>query len=258
VTKNYPTRVDTFEIKGVGKLKFANWENPLVKNKEISINNIDFFKKFLSEGDLAIDIGTNIGHMTIPMSIVTGLKGLTIGFDPNPFVFEILSENIKLNPDKTNIEAYNYAISDHDDEFYYHSSEASFNNGGISKDKESKHGKFALSTKIKGVNLEGFLEKNYPEFINKLKLVKIDTEGYDKEIIRSISKLLSKYKPFVITECFNDNTPEERFEQFDLLDRLGYSLFYFSDFVSNAEIIPIKTKEEMLNWKHFDLYAVPG
>ena len=80
VTKNYPTRVDTFVVDGVGEIKFANWKNPLVENKTISKDNIDFFKQFLSKGDLAIDIGTNIGHMTIPMSIVTGLKGLTIGF----------------------------------------------------------------------------------------------------------------------------------------------------------------------------------
>ena len=258
VTKNYPTRVDVFEIEGVGEVKFANWENPLVENKTISKDNIDFFKQFLSKGDLAIDIGTNIGHMTIPMSIVTGLKGLTIGFDPNPYVFEILSENIKLNLDKTNIVAFNYAISDLDDEFYYHSSEASFNNGGISKEKNSKHGKFSLSTKIKGVNLEGFLEKKYPEIIDKLKLVKIDTEGYDKEIIRSISNLLAKYKPHVITECFNDNTPEERFEQFNLLDQLGYSLYYFADFDATSEVVQIMTKEDMLKWKHFDLYAVPN
>lgn len=258
VTKNYPTRVDTFEIDGIGMVKFANWENPLVENKTISKDNIDFFRKFLSEGDLAIDIGTNIGHMTLPMSLVTGLSGLIIGFDPNPYVFDILSENIKLNPDKTNIAAFNFAISDQDDEFYYHSSEASFNNGGISKEKKSKHGKFSLSTKIKGVNLEGFLEKNYPGFIDKLKLVKIDTEGYDKEIIKSISNLLSRFKPYVITECFNDNTAEERFEQFNLLDQLGYSLYYFADFDVTSEVVQIMTKKDMLKWKHFDLYAIPN
>lgn len=256
VSKKYPARIDTFQIDGIGAVKFANWENPLVTNKKINAANIAFFKKFLSEGDMAIDIGANIGQMTVQMAFAAGKSGLTLGFDPNPYVFEILSKNAGLNPDKTNIAVYNLAITDKEEEFYYHSSEASFANGGISKEKDSRHGKYSLDTPVKGVNLEKFLAQNHPAFIQKLKLVKIDTEGYDKEIIKTISSLLDKYKPAIITECFGGNSAEEKFEQFELLAGKGYRLFYFSDFSADAEIIPLTRKEDMLRWRHFDLYAV--
>ena len=256
VTKKYPTQIDTFDINGFGKIKFANWNNPLVKPKVFSSNQIDFFGKFLKEGDLAIDIGANIGHMTIPIAIAVGKKGMVLGFDPNPYVFEILLENSKLNPDVTNINAFNYAISDNDDEFYYNSSEASFNNGGISKEKQNRHGKFSLSSKVKGVNLENFLEENYHDIILNLKLIKIDTEGYDKEIIKSISGLLNKYKPVIITECFGKTDTAARTEHFELLKSKGYSLYYFSDFNINPTITPIENKEDMQNWKHFDFYGI--
>jgi Methyltransferase FkbM domain len=130
-----------------------------------------------------------------------------------------------------------------------------FNNGGISKEKGTKHGKYTLDAKIKGIQLEDFLKKSYPDVVSKLKLVKIDTEGYDKEIIKSISSLLVQYKPVVITECFFKTNTEERYEHFDLLKSKGYSLFYFSDFDVNATIIPIEKKEDMMNWRHFDMYA---
>ncbi len=255
ITKKYPSRIDIFEIKNIGQVKFANWENPLVGKKTISDDTINFFKKYLSEGDFAIDIGANIGEMTVQMSLITGTTGLTIGFDPNPMVFEILKENVLLNPEKTNLAAYNFAITDEDDEFYYNSSEASFNNGGISKQQDNSHGKYSLDTKVKGVNLAAFLAKEYPDFIHKLKLVKIDTEGYDKEIIKSITGLLTKYKPVIITECFGKNKPEEKFEQFELLQSMGYSVYYISDLNENAEIILLTSKEDMLKWKHFDLCA---
>lgn len=255
-TKKYPLRIDTFKLEKFGNVRFANWENPLVQNFTISMDNVSFFEKFLKKGDLAIDIGANIGHKAVSMSLATGIEGITIGFDPNPFVFEVLVENAKLNPEKTNIVTYNYAITENEGAFYYNSSEASFNNGGISTQKNNKHGKFSLETKIKGVNLEIFLESNHADAINNLKLIKIDTEGYDKEIIRSISNLLVKYKPTVITECFGKNSQEQKFEQYDLLKSLGYTLYYFSDFVLNAEIVRINKKEDMLKWKHFDLYAV--
>jgi len=257
-TKKYPCKIDNFDLGKYGNVGFANWENPLYHKVTLSMGNMNFFEKFLKEGDFAIDIGANVGRMSISMSLVTGKNGLTLAFDPNPFVFEILVENAKLNPDKTNIIPYNYAISDDDEEFYYNSSEASFNNGGISKQKINKHGKFSLETKIKGINLENFLQANHADKLKDLKLIKIDTEGYDKEIIKSISNLLIKYKPIVITECFGKNSPEEKFEQFELLKSLGYTLYYFSDFVSDAEIIRIEKKQDMLKWKHFDLYAIVG
>ena len=249
VTKKYPVTIDDFDVPGLGKVQFANWNNPLVSHKEIDANSIEFFNRFIKKGDLVIDIGANIGHTTVQMSLAAGKEGTTLGFDPNPYVYELLAQN-------ANIDLYQYAITDEDDEFYYNSSEASFNNGGISKEKVNRHGKHALESKIQGVNLEKFLSEKYADSIDKLSLVKIDTEGYDKEIIRSISNLLIKYKPVVITECLGKNSLEDKYEQFELLNSLGYSLYYFSDFVGDAEIVPIKKKEEMANWKHFDLYAI--
>ena len=254
-TQQHPTRVDQFELAGRGRIDFTNWENPLVESKEINRETVAFFLQFLAEGDCAIDIGANIGHMTVQMALATGKTGLTLGFDPNPFVYAILAKNARLNPGRTTIKAHNLAISDEDNEFFYNSSEASFNNGGISLTSDNKHGKYALKTKVKGVNLEKFLAREYPAFITKLKLIKIDTEGYDKEIIKSISTLLARHQPTVITECFGRNTNEEKFEQFHLLKNLGYSLFYISDFTIDAEVVPITTQEDMLKWKHFDFYA---
>ena len=258
ITQKHPTEVDTFEVPSIGSIRFANWNNPLVEKKIITKDTTDFFKRFLSPGDFSIDIGANIGHTTVQMSLASGASGLTLGFDPNPYVYEILSENAGLNPTHTRIDAHNLAISEHDNEFFYNSSEASFNNGGISLESTNKHGKYALSTKVKGVNLEQFLKKNYPGQIDQLKLIKIDTEGYDKEIIRSISGLLRKHKPVVITECFGKNSDAEKFEQFELLHSMGYSMFYFTDFYATAEIVPITRKEDMLKWKHFDFYATAG
>jgi len=256
ITKEYPVRIDTFKTKDYGEFKFANWENPLVDKKIIDEKYLDFLKKFIGEGDFVIDIGANIGHMTVPLSIICGKTGLTLAFDPNPYVYKILLKNAELNNHIANIQSYNFAITDIDDEFYYNSSEASFTNGGISREKISRHGKYSLSQKIKGINLEFFLANKYPDRLSKLKLIKIDTEGYDKEIIKSISNLLLQYHPVVISECFGKSSQMDRFEHFELLASKGYSLFHINDFNINTEIVPIINKEDMLKWKHFDFYAI--
>jgi hypothetical protein len=109
---------------------------------------------------------------------------------------------------------------------------------------------------VKGIVLETLLNREYADFLPKLKLVKIDVEGYDEDVIKSISNLFKQYKPALISEVYVHNTPEEKFEQFEVIKSLGYSIFYFSDFTSNAEIIELKVKEDMLKWKHFDIYAI--
>ncbi|WP_435353953.1 FkbM family methyltransferase [Emticicia sp. SJ17W-69] len=256
VTKEYSTTLDSFETNAYGTIKFANWNNPLVEKKDIPEASIAFFKKFINEGDLVIDIGANIGHTSVPMSIACGKTGLTLSFDPNPFVFKVLEQNATLNLQLSNIQPFNFAITDFDDEFFYTSSEASFNNGGISKEKSGKHGKYVLEKKIKGINLEAFLKKNFAQKLPKLRFIKIDTEGYDKEIIKSIRNILIEFKPIVVSECFFQSSPADRFEHFEVLSSIGYSLFYFNDFELNTEIVPILQKEDMLKWKHYNFYAI--
>ena len=256
--REYPTKIYVFDIPGIGDIRFANWENPLVAPKAITGKEVNFFKTFIRPGDFVIDIGANIGHRTVAMALASGPQGLTLAFDPNPHVFKILQQNAGLNPGLTNIHPLPFAITDSDGAFFYNSSEASFNNGGISREKTNRHGKFSLEQQVQGINLEKHLAQHYADRQSGIKLIKIDTEGYDKEIIKSIYSLIETHKPIIISECFSKTTPEERYEHFELLAAKGYSLFYFEDFVEGAPVVPIRQKEDMLNWKHFDFYAMPN
>lgn len=259
ITQEYPAKIYSFDLKDEGKIEFANWDNPLLSPKTVSQEMVDFFKKFIKKGDLVIDIGANIGDTTVPIALAAGNSGITLGFDPNPYVFNILKINASLNKEKQNIIPLLNAISVKDEDFYYVSSEASFSNGAISPTKESKHGKFIYPNKIKGINLLQFLEKNYKEKLNDFSFIKIDTEGYDKEIIKSIYDLIEKYKPTIVAESFGDSSPEEKVELYNVIEQHGYDIFYFEDFDINAKIIKLENSHEITNWKKtINIYAVPG
>lgn len=258
ITQEYPAKIYSFDLKDEGKIEFANWDNPLLSPKTVSQEMVDFFKKFIKKGDLVIDIGANIGDTTVPMALAAGNSGITLGFDPNPYVFNILKINASLNKEKQNIIPLLNAISVKDEDFYYVSSEASFSNGAISPTKESKHGKFVYPNKIKGINLLQFLEKNYKEKLNDFSFIKIDTEGYDKEIIKSIYDLIEKYKPTIVAESFGDSSPEEKVELYNVIEQHGYDIYYFEDFDINAKIIKLENSHEITNWKKtINIYAVP-
>ncbi len=254
--KKYPTIINTFNLEKTGKIQFANWSNPLVLPKDITQEKVDFFKKIVPVGSMCIDIGANIGEHTVSMALAVGKSGIVLSFDPNPIVFDILKANSELNTHLTNIKPFNCAISETDSEYYYNSSEASFSNGGISIEQENNHGKFQLPQKIKGVNLDSFLHENFEENLSNLRLIKVDTEGYDKEILKSISAVISRYKPVIIAECFPKLNKIERLDLFNTIAKHGYDLYYFRDIDSTAETMKI-TENDMEKWKHFDMYALP-
>ena len=255
--KKYPTIISTFNLRETGPVEFANWSNPLVLPKDITQAKVNFFKKFAPEGSMCIDIGANIGEHTVSMALAVGQSGTVLSFDPNPIVFDILKANSELNTLMTNIKPFNCAVSDTDSEYYYNSSEASFSNGGISIEKVNKHGKFQLEQKIKGVNLNDFLHQNFEKNLSKLRLIKVDTEGYDKEILKSIAPIISQYKPIIIAECFPRLNTEERVDLYNTIAKHGYDLYYFRDIDRLDDTVKI-TADDMDKWKHFDIYALPN
>lgn len=256
VTAKYPTRTDVFTLEKEGRIEFANWENPLTRPFVITQPMISFFRKFIPEGSLAIDIGANIGDTTVPMAIAAGRDGLTLAFDPNPYVFEILKVNSTLNKEKTNIIPNNFAITKEDGEFFYNSSEASFANGGISETANNFHGKYTLQKKIQGINLEKFLNKNYKEWLQKISLIKVDVEGYDLEVLRSIENLIDQFTPVIIAECFIKATKQYKMDMFEFFSAKGYDVFYFVDFDENTVVTKIEAASEMNKNENFNFYAI--
>jgi FkbM family methyltransferase len=254
--REYGHSVQTYNLPKDGKIDFAVWLNPLEKPKKITQGGVDFFRKFIKEGDLAIDIGTHMGDTTVPMALAAGVKGTVLGFDPNPHVFKIFTVNTSLNKDKVNIIPLPYAITKDDGEFFFTSSEASFNNGGIAENQSNRHGNFSLNQKVKGINLEKFLKQNYREKLPQLSFIKVDTEGYDKTVLESITGVLESQKPSVVAECFQKLTKQERSELFELLHSRGYTIYHFDEFDASTKFILIEDHEGMNRWKHFDIAAV--
>ena len=64
---------------------------------------MDYFRNGIEvhEGDTVIDVGANFGAFTIAASRKVGDSGRVFCYEPNPFVFERLQQNIRLNGCRT-------------------------------------------------------------------------------------------------------------------------------------------------------------
>lgn len=255
--KEYGHVVKSFEIEEFGVVQYAQWLHPFESEKFLTSETIAFYKAIAPEGSMIIDIGAHTGDTTVPMALAVGDKGLVIGLEPNKYVFKVLEKNSQLNIGKSNIIPLNFAATEHDGEFTFNYSDASFCNGGFLQEIENNRHRHNYELKVVGRNLERYLREHHKNDLHRLSLLKIDAEGYDNKILQSMSSLVAEYKPVLIVECYKKLTQEERYALFDTISGLGYSLFYKDEFEESRQKLPIG-RNDMSSRAHFDIIAFPG
>lgn len=254
----YGFEVKDFTLPAFGKVQYAQWLHPLEGAKEITSAQIDFFKSLVRKGGLAIDIGAHTGDTTVPMALALGKEGMVLALEPNAYVFKILKKNAELNQQLTHIVPLPFAATDTDGEFTFNYSDASFCNGGFLSEIKDTHHHHSYELKVVGKNLENYLNQNYSAALSNLQLIKVDAEGYDKEIIRTIATTIRKYKPTLLVECYKRLVKSEREELFDVISNLDYDLYYLEGFnTSNKRADTKIARDDMMKHSHFDIVAVP-
>lgn len=253
--KEYGYEVKDFTIDHIGEVQYAQWLHPFEKPKELTYDHVLFYKKLCKEGDLIVDIGAHSGDTTVPMALAVGKEGLVLGIEPNKYVYKILEKNASLNKGKTNIISLCFAATAEDGEFSFNYSDASFCNGGFLSQIENSAHKHNYELEVVGKNLQNYLQENHLDRLKNCSLVKIDAEGYDKEILKTIPEILNNYKPALMVECYKKLNQKERDELFDVLEGFNYDLFYLEDFEAKNELRKI-LKENMNDEKHFEILGL--
>ncbi len=253
--KEYGFEIKKFQIDKIGEVEYAQWLHPFEKPKEISELNISFYQQITHKGGMIIDIGAHTGDTTVPMALAVGKDATVLGIEPNKYVYKILKKNSELNKNSTNIIPLCFAATSDDGQFTFNYSDASFCNGGfLSQIKNKRHG-HNYTLDIEGKNLQKYLLDNYKNELEKLSLIKIDAEGYDKEIIKTIPKILEEYKPSLMIECFKRLNKEERNELFDIVDGFGYQLFHLENFELFDQLHKMQ-RHNMMDKRHFEILAI--
>ena len=253
--QEYKFQVVDFQLAKDGTIQYAQWLHPGEFGNEVHQENVDFYRQFINPGDFVIDIGANEGDTTVPMALAAGKNGVTLAIEPNPHVFKILEVNASLNKERTTIIPLNFAATGYDGEFTFGSGDPSFGNGGIVGFTHNQKRNIRYTFTVTGKNIEYYLYKNYAEFLSRISFIKIDAEGFDKEIIKTLPKIISNCRPYLVTECFGPSTTDEKVELFDLLVQKNYAAYRLPDFTLKSEIKI--GRKDMTGKKTFDILAIP-
>ena len=159
----------------------------------------------VKDGDLFVDIGANIGNHSIFMAAISNCDVVSI--EPNKHLATAFSETIKLNNFSKKIDLIEKGIGQN-------AGHAAFqkeipNNLGAQKlgKTNSSNGDIELTT-LDDLN-----------FDNSLKLLKIDVEGMEMEVLRGGEKTIEKDLPIIYIE---GKTKEELMSIKNFLAPFGY------------------------------------
>ncbi len=260
VFSEYGYKIDSFSLQQFPEVDFAQWQHPFCEPFQLRDSSVDFYRTLVSPGDFIIDIGAHLGDTTVPMALAAGKEGTVLALEPNRYVFKILEKNASLNAGLTHIIPLNIAATAADGQFEFNYSDASFCNGGFlsQREKLDQHHKYTLQ--VEGRNLEKILEQEYAHLLPRLAMIKVDAEGYDKEIIKTLTHTISTYRPKLLSECNQFLTKAEREELYDVMTRFNYQLYKIEEDETTAftsvNNVPL-TKDDMMKHKHFDILARP-
>lgn len=147
-------------------------------------------KIVIQKSDLIVDVGANNGDLLLYLNAFSDCK--YIGFEPASMDFK----NLELN--RNSSEVYNMAALDKSCEVLFYAS---------SREADSSIYEpisFAESSIVKAVRLDEFLDSNI-----KIKILKVDAEGAEMEVIRGAEKILNQIEYIAIDLGFEKGINQE-------------------------------------------------
>ena len=178
------------------------------KYGEFSEYEVELFRTICKSGDIVVEVGANIGTHTLALSQMVAPQGRVYAYEPQRLIFQTLCANMAINSIE-NVECYQAAVS---------SEEGTITIPELEYDRENNFGglnieNFKNGYKVPLICLDNALE------ISALKLLKIDVEGMEHNVITGARNLIKKHRPVLYVE-------NDREEKSSALIELIWSLNY--------------------------------
>lgn len=196
-------------------------------------NAKEFFN--LEDSKIILDCGANIGIFSLWAHYLSP-KSRIYAFEPTQLTFKMLENNIKVNNLEYCISVYNEALGDADIFTKLRTTQNSLGTGNSIMDSESVTPGNILIQNIKMKTIDKFVQEYKLE---KVDFIKIDTEGYEKQIIKGATETIRKFSPVVACSayhCSNDKIEIPKLVQsinpnyqYELLNRAEKDLVFWVD-----------------------------
>lgn len=179
-----------FKIK-VDPLFDKNIENVIYERGVYELGTVSLIQRLLKEGDVFIDVGANIGFLSMAAAATVGKKGEVLAFEPVPSTYRILAANKELNS-MSQLQTFQIGVGSKSEIVSIQTEE--LNRGGAS-----------ILNNTGGEEIEIEVKK-LDELIasGPISLIKVDVEGYEFEVLKGAEELIKRDQPALIIEYSTD------------------------------------------------------
>jgi FkbM family methyltransferase len=176
-------------------------------------------EKIVKPGDCVLDIGANLGIVTLRLAQLVGELGVVHAFEPNPGLSKLLRDSIEQNQLR-NVHLHGIAIGSEEGTIDLVFPRENSGKGTISSAR-SQAGWTSIPVQVK------LLSRIAEEFrFDRVRLVKIDVEGFEAEVLQGAESWLAKSPPDAFVFETNDKRPSgEPDPVLSLLSRYDYSFY---------------------------------
>jgi FkbM family methyltransferase len=151
---------------------------------------VAFVKRFLRPGDVFLDVGAHVGLFTLLAGKAVGSTGETHSFEPVPANYRSLKENVRLNG-LVGARLNQAAAGAGSGHLELGQTEIQPDRGQTSAMYTSGGGERTITAAK--VDLGGYVQEHLPD--RPLRLVKLDVEGMEPEILGSLEGRLETQQP---------------------------------------------------------------
>lgn len=182
--------------------------------KNIYEPNLSHLKAMIAPDSTIIDVGANIGFLSIKFSKWLSKKGLVIAIEPEPLNVQTLKQ-ILVEKKICNVEVINGAAAEKEGSLFLK----------INPLNPADHRLSDQGIPIRAFAIDSLLNGKVRLPVS---LIKIDVQGAEPRVLQGAKNTIAQYKPIIFIEIDDESLSAAGFTSIELIDLLhsyGYSLW---------------------------------
>lgn len=216
------------------------------------VDELKFFREVLKAGDVALDIGANVGYFAAHFGWFVGPDGVVYAFEPAPECRPYL-ESLVASVKAPNIRHIPKAVSRTSRKGVYYSTAEIINQGFGRIDRKPSQRHVSTEHPVEIVSIDDFCRDEQID-IMRLRVCKIDVEEEELNVLLGMKQIFERgARPIILTEVSVGEDRGDALEMADFLKTFGYR----PTRLKRAKPQPVEV-QNLPGGMHGNLIWVPG
>jgi len=149
--------------------------------------------EILRSGDMVVDVGANIGYFSLLSARRIYPNGRVFAFEPGARARRAMMANVALNRWANIISISDAAVGERRGRSYLQTFRAGCEHLSVLKERAEREGNFETVPVVS-------IDETCAETEYRVKLIKVDVEGREWEVLRGADSTIRRWKPYLIVE----------------------------------------------------------